>query len=87
VAGQMLAVCLVHGGPSPRFLSPTLFDALVKGPEHISVPFDDITNEEVRNTIKKVNVYLFNLHNFFVLCAIVVTISITIVKFYHCCQG
>ncbi|XP_010709942.1 G2/M phase-specific E3 ubiquitin-protein ligase isoform X2 [Meleagris gallopavo] len=53
-AGKMIAVSLVHGGPSPGFFSKVLFDCLVYGPENVKPNLDDVTDAGVAQTIKKI---------------------------------
>lgn len=51
----MIAVSLVHGGPSPGFFSKVLFDCLVYGPENVKPNLDDVADAGVAQTINKVN--------------------------------
>lgn len=51
----MIAVSLVHGGPSPGFFSKILFNCLVYGPENVKPNLDDVADIDVAQTIKKVN--------------------------------
>ncbi|KAJ7425335.1 G2/M phase-specific E3 ubiquitin-protein ligase-like [Pitangus sulphuratus] len=53
-AGKMIAVCLVHGGPSPGFFSKTLFDCLVYGPENVKPALEDVADVDVAQTIKMI---------------------------------
>ncbi|CAO2586240.1 G2/M phase-specific E3 ubiquitin-protein ligase, partial [Lemmus lemmus] len=53
--GRMLAISLVHGGPSPGFLSETLFNCLVYGPENTQPILDDVSDFEVTQIIIKIN--------------------------------
>lgn len=54
-AGRMLAISLVHGGPSPGFFSETLFSCLVYGPENTLPVLDDVSDFEVTQIIFKIN--------------------------------
>lgn len=54
-AGEMIAVSLVHGGPSPGFFSKTLFNCLVYGPENVKPTLEDVADVGVAETIKRVN--------------------------------
>ncbi|XP_009004132.1 G2/M phase-specific E3 ubiquitin-protein ligase isoform X3 [Callithrix jacchus] len=54
-AGKMLAISLVHGGPSPGFFSKTLFDCLVYGPEHTQPILDDVSDFDVAQIIIRIN--------------------------------
>lgn len=53
-AGKMIAVSLVHGGPSPSFFSKTLFDCLVYGTENVKPTIEDVADVTVLQTIEKV---------------------------------
>ncbi|KAM6073697.1 G2/M phase-specific E3 ubiquitin-protein ligase [Chlamydotis macqueenii] len=53
-AGKMIAVSLVHGGPSPGFFSKTLFDCLACGPENVKPTLEDVADVGVAQTIKKI---------------------------------
>ncbi|CAL8270240.1 unnamed protein product [Arctogadus glacialis] len=55
VTGRAIAVSLVHGGPSPNFLSQTLFDCIVQGPEKSRPNLGDIADSEIREKIQKVS--------------------------------
>ncbi|KAL1789820.1 G2 M phase-specific E3 ubiquitin-protein ligase isoform X1, partial [Sigmodon hispidus] len=54
-AGKMLAISLVHGGPSPGFFSETLFNCLAYGPENTLPILDDVSDFEVAQIIIKIN--------------------------------
>ncbi|NXD05794.1 G2E3 ligase, partial [Nothocercus nigrocapillus] len=53
-AGRMIAVSLVHGGPSLGFFSKTLFDCLVYGPENVKPALEDVADVGVAQTIKMI---------------------------------
>uniref|UniRef100_UPI00398E42A3 G2/M phase-specific E3 ubiquitin-protein ligase isoform X1 n=2 Tax=Pristiophorus japonicus TaxID=55135 RepID=UPI00398E42A3 len=53
-AGRMIALSLVHGGPSPNFFSTTLFNCLAYGPEITEPTMEDVTHFEVVQKIKKI---------------------------------
>uniref|UniRef100_A0A8C3UNL6 G2/M-phase specific E3 ubiquitin protein ligase n=1 Tax=Catharus ustulatus TaxID=91951 RepID=A0A8C3UNL6_CATUS len=53
-AGKMIAVSLIHGGPSPGFFSKTLFKCLVYGPENVKPALEDVADDDVAQTIKKI---------------------------------
>ncbi|KAI2650691.1 G2/M phase-specific E3 ubiquitin-protein ligase [Labeo rohita] len=55
IAGLAIAVSLVHGGPSPGFLSPTLFTCLVNGLESANPTLDDIADTDLYEKIKKIS--------------------------------
>ncbi|XP_063755391.1 uncharacterized protein LOC134874991 [Eleginops maclovinus] len=52
-AGRAIAVSLVHGGPPPNFLSPTVFSLLVDGSANPAV--EDIADPELLEKVKKVS--------------------------------
>ncbi|XP_026966787.1 G2/M phase-specific E3 ubiquitin-protein ligase isoform X5 [Sagmatias obliquidens] len=54
-AGKMLAISLVHGGPSPGFFSKTLFNCLVYGPESTQPILDDVSDFDVAQIIIRIN--------------------------------
>lgn len=59
-AGKMLAISLVHGGPSPGFFSKTLFNCLVYGPENTEPILDDVSDFDVAQIIIRVrNVHVY----------------------------
>ncbi|XP_041070754.1 G2/M phase-specific E3 ubiquitin-protein ligase isoform X2 [Carcharodon carcharias] len=53
-AGRMIAISIVHGGPSPNFFSTTLFNCLAYGPEVTEPNMEDVTHFEVTQKIKKI---------------------------------
>ncbi|NXF79536.1 G2E3 ligase, partial [Sclerurus mexicanus] len=53
-AGKMIAVSLVHGGPSPGFFSKTLFNCLVYGPENVKPTLEDVADVDVAQTLKTI---------------------------------
>lgn len=53
-AGKILAISLVHGGPSPGFFSKTLFNCLVYGPENTQPILDDVSDFDVAQIIIRV---------------------------------
>lgn len=54
-AGKILAISLVHGGPSPGFFSKTLYNCLVYGPENTQPILDDVSDFDVAQIIIRVN--------------------------------
>ncbi|XP_062320566.1 G2/M phase-specific E3 ubiquitin-protein ligase-like [Osmerus eperlanus] len=52
-AGRAIAVSLVHGGPPPNFLSPTVFSLLVHG--SAKPVLEDIADMELLEKVKKVS--------------------------------
>ncbi|XP_028458425.1 uncharacterized protein LOC114571330 [Perca flavescens] len=53
IAGKAIAVSLVHGGPPPNFLSPTVFCLLVNG--SVNPKLEDIADTELLEKVKKVS--------------------------------
>lgn len=51
IAGRAIAISLVHGGPPPGFLSPTLFSSLVDGPELAKPVLEDIADRDLHEKI------------------------------------
>jgi len=54
LAGQMIAVSIVHGGPGPRFLSDMLYDHLT-GRTAINGTVEDITDEIMKAALVEVD--------------------------------
>ncbi|KAL1277296.1 hypothetical protein QQF64_023969, partial [Cirrhinus molitorella] len=54
LAGQMIAVSIVHGGPGPRFLSDMLYDHLT-GRADISGTVEDITDETMKAALIEIS--------------------------------
>lgn len=54
IAGRAIAVSLVHGGPAPRFLSPTLFTCLVQGPENVKPSLEDVADSDFKDKLQQV---------------------------------
>ncbi|XP_034002246.1 G2/M phase-specific E3 ubiquitin-protein ligase-like isoform X3 [Trematomus bernacchii] len=55
IAGQAIAVSLVHGGPPPGFLAPTLYSCLVGGHSSIKPDLEDIVDADLYEKVKKVS--------------------------------
>ncbi|XP_048341425.1 G2/M phase-specific E3 ubiquitin-protein ligase [Sphaerodactylus townsendi] len=53
-AGRMIAVSLVHGGPSLSFFSKTLFNCLVYGIENVKPTVEDVADVDVLQAIMKI---------------------------------
>ncbi|XP_068109982.1 G2/M phase-specific E3 ubiquitin-protein ligase isoform X2 [Hyperolius riggenbachi] len=53
-AGRMLALALVHGGPAPGFLSPTLFSCLVYDSQHVQPVLEDVADPDVLKAIRTI---------------------------------
>ncbi|XP_059734982.1 G2/M phase-specific E3 ubiquitin-protein ligase isoform X8 [Bos javanicus] len=54
-AGKMVAISLVHGGPSPGFFSQTLFNCLAYGPENTQPIVDDVSDFDVAQIMIRIN--------------------------------
>lgn len=50
----MVAISLVHGGPSPGFFSQTLFNCLAYGPENTQPILDDVSDFDVAQIMFRV---------------------------------
>ena len=48
LAGQAIPVNMVHGGPSPGFLSNTLLDCLTKGSANTAQKIEDISDMDLQ---------------------------------------
>ncbi len=53
LAGKIIAVSIVHGGPGPENFSPILFDSIVKGPEAVKVSVDDVFDHEAKQQLRR----------------------------------
>ena len=53
--GQIIALSVIHGGPGPVFLSPTVVDYLFGGMAAVSSSIDDVPDQLVQGKLKKVN--------------------------------
>ena len=51
VAGQIVAMSLVHGGPAPHFLSPLMYQALISNIP-LNVQIDDVYDIELKSSLK-----------------------------------
>ena len=71
VTGRAIAVSLVHGGPSPNFLSQTLFDCIVQGPAKSRPNLGDIADSEIREKIQKVCCIFISSYSAFSICLII----------------
>ncbi len=56
VAGQAIAVSLVHGGPPPGFIAPTLYCCLVGDSSSVMPVLEDIADADLYEKVKKVNI-------------------------------
>lgn len=77
IAGRAIAVSLVHGGPSPGFLSPTLCSCVVGGKDSAKPVLEDIADFDLYEKVKKV-----------ILCSLLLICSVSDLHFYTCvCMG
>ncbi|XP_054886903.1 uncharacterized protein LOC129360602, partial [Poeciliopsis prolifica] len=53
LAGKMIAVCIVHGGPAPHFLSKNLVNYMIGNPS-FSATVEDVKDEEIGKVLKQV---------------------------------
>ena len=51
LAGKIKAMSIVHGGPSPGFFSPILFNTSAYGPENTTVVVDDLTDQRIHGDL------------------------------------
>ncbi|GLV34026.1 hypothetical protein CBL_05046 [Carabus blaptoides fortunei] len=49
---QLLALSLIHGGPSPQFFSETVFNYIVSGVDGTKPCYNQIRNTEIRNELR-----------------------------------
>lgn len=54
LAGRAIAVSIVHGGPPPGFLAPTLYSCVVGG-KSVKPVLEDIADADLYERVKKVN--------------------------------
>ncbi|EDO30015.1 predicted protein [Nematostella vectensis] len=55
-AGTLIAMSMVHGGPSPQFLAPPMFEAIVSdNPMHVAVAIEDIPDWELQEAILRLS--------------------------------
>ena len=52
LAGQIMAMSLVHNGIGPRYLSTTLYECLTKGPGKVTVSIEEVHDSEVRYSLQ-----------------------------------
>ncbi|KAF7649765.1 hypothetical protein LDENG_00136340, partial [Lucifuga dentata] len=53
IAGQAIAVSLVHGGPPPGFFAPTLYSCLVGGKDLAKSVLEDIADTDLHENVKQ----------------------------------
>ncbi|KAJ1156147.1 hypothetical protein NDU88_008871 [Pleurodeles waltl] len=54
LAGQAMAVSLVHGGPAPNFVSPVLYQCLVSDAKHVHSSLGDVVDPETQDMLKEI---------------------------------
>ena len=52
IAGTIIAMSIVHGGPAPQFLSPLMFDALVNDMSKVVVSVQDVYDAELQSSLQ-----------------------------------
>ena len=57
--GIFFALSLVHGGPPPKFMSTTLYNALAMRTGKCEATIDDISDGDLKAEVLKVFIYLF----------------------------
>lgn len=57
--GQMLAVSLLHGGPSPSFFCGAVSNYLVNGMSRVKAEITDVPNKSMRVKLIEVHIYLY----------------------------
>lgn len=53
LAGKMIAVCIVHGGPGPHFLSRDLVNHII-GQPGFCANLKDVTDDEIGRALNEV---------------------------------
>lgn len=66
LAGKMIAVSIVHGGPAPHFLSKNLVHYMLGNPS-FSATVEDVQDEEIGKVLKQVGNDL-GLESRFIVC-------------------
>ena len=54
--GQMMAVSLIHGGPAPTFLAPSVVDYIIKGIRGADPQVKEVPNLHVRSKLNEVRI-------------------------------
>ncbi|XP_070577462.1 G2/M phase-specific E3 ubiquitin-protein ligase-like isoform X3 [Ptychodera flava] len=54
IAGRMIAVSLVHGGPGPQFFWCALYNTLVFGVESVQPTIEDIANQTTKDKLEAI---------------------------------
>lgn len=52
--GQMMAVSLIHGGPAPTFLAPSVISYIIKGIQGAEPDIQEVPNTHVRKKLEEV---------------------------------
>ncbi|KAJ8290602.1 hypothetical protein GJAV_G00015150 [Gymnothorax javanicus] len=53
-AGQLVAMSIVHGGPSPHFFAPVLYQALVSGSDNVQADIEDLHDHEAKSWLSEI---------------------------------
>ena len=51
----MIAVSLIHGGPSPTFFAPSIVDYMVYGMQKVKPSVDEIPCKNIQRKLKEVS--------------------------------
>ncbi|XP_023199577.1 uncharacterized protein LOC111610312 isoform X1 [Xiphophorus maculatus] len=83
LAGKMIAVSIVHGGPAPHFLSKNLVNYMIGNPS-FSATVEDVQDEEIGKVLKQVGNDL-GLGNRFIVCQleIIFTFRLRLGNYYN----
>ena len=57
--GQMIAVSIIHGGPAPTFLAPSIVDYILKGIRGVNPEVKEVPNVQVRNKLEEVSIVAY----------------------------
>lgn len=63
-----MAMSIVHGGQSPCFLSPILFESLLRGPDNVTVSISDVADPETHLQLQAVCCMSVSEQSQYVLC-------------------
>lgn len=57
--GEMIAVSLIHGGPSPTFFAPSVVDYIVYGMKKVEPSVDEVPCKSIVRKLKEVCLYFY----------------------------
>lgn len=61
--GQMIAVSIVHGGPSPAFFAPSLVDYIFHGMRKVKATAIEVPSPDIRNKLEMVGLIMTVISN------------------------